>query len=175
MLYIVEGPRNSGKTYLLENSNISIPRYKFVFNEFVNDFYIGPNDDIELFYYTIGFDNGLLDLVKKQIIDKPIIMDRGFISDIVYAIQSGRINIEYGKSVMKYLYNKYKDCFKIIYIDSETKPDNRNKDKWDFYDSKETIKIYKSLLSGIEHINFYNDFTDHSLNKFKILFEDFND
>lgn len=173
MIIYVEGARNVGKTYMLNSikNKIDLTQYKFPFVDFYNEYNSDnnkSNSDVELFYTTIGYDLTLLDLVQKQIIKENIIVDRGILSNIIFGIQSKRIDLDTGIKWWNYLYTKYSDVFKIVYLYSDINEDNRNKDMWSFYDIQETHNLYLQFFNHInyEPIKIHNKYNISSENTF---------
>lgn len=178
-LIIIEGVRNVGKSFLI--SKIDKPeKYKFMFSDyFVNSFIydfdeatIECNDKKELHYFLLGTDISFLNLIKEKIINKDLIIDRGFISTLVFGIQANRITYKQALNQGKYILDKYGNNIKIILVSSEFKEDNRNKDMWSFYNQKETNDLYLKLLKdlNIEYVNFNNEFKEKNIEEFRNMF-----
>ena len=150
-LIIVEGARNVGKTYLIDKIS-SLNKYKFPFAKYYNDAYsktIDDNSNSELFYFTAGFDITLFDMHKNGLIQNNLMLDRGFLSNIVLGIQSKRITYEQGVKHLNYILNNYPNSFEIVYIIAPEKIDDRNKDAWEIYKQKETLELYDKFLKLI--------------------------
>ena len=166
-ILLVEGARNCGKTYLIDKIS-SLNKYKFPFAKYYNEAYsksMEDNSNSELFYFTAGYDVTLFDMHKQGLIENNLLLDRGFLSNIVLGIQSKRITKEQGINHLNYILNNYGDSFKIVYITAPERADERNKDAWEIYKQKETIELYDEFLKLIpeQHIYiFQNTFEENA-------------
>ncbi len=160
-LIFVEGARNCGKTFLIQSLSLGLQTYKFPFAKYFNECYarsvsqdadvindrkVALNGRKELFYLTLGYDITILDLYKQGIIKESLVVDRGILSDIIFGIQSGRIGKDEAVESWKWLESEYGEFFDIVFIESEIKKDDRNKDMWELYDASSTVKIYNDFL-----------------------------
>lgn len=182
-IILVEGIRCVGKSYLIDNLDNDIQTYKFPFAKYFNDsFTKGLNDKEkkeanskrELFYLTFGYDITLFDLMKNGIIKQNIIVDRGILSDIVFGIQSGRITLDDGQEIWQWICKEYSEYFEIVYIHTNSKEDNRNKDMWDIYDREKTSAIYQLFIQNIHIHKFKNKFDKASVIAFNKCIEKIN-
>lgn len=177
MIYFIEGARNVGKTFLINKlKELNMETYKFPFKDVYTKYIqISPetnlNDDSELFYTTLGYSITILDLMRQGQIKHDIIIDRGVLSDLIFGIQSGRIDKKIAIEWWSHLF-EYEDLFKTVYIYSDNNKDNRNKDEWSFYDIDKTHKIYLSFMEEIDYkpIMFKNEYNEESVNYFINLF-----
>lgn len=180
-LIIIEGPRNVGKTYLI--SKIDKPeKYKFMFsdyftNSFIQDFNqtsLECNDKKELHYFLLGTDISFLNLIQEKVIEKDLIVDRGFISTLVFGIQAGRITYEQALNQGSYILDRYGKNFKVIYLQAAMKKDIREKDIWDFYHQNETHRLYTKLMTDLEidFIPLFNNFDDQSVHLFNSIIQE---
>ncbi len=188
-LIFVDGNRNVGKTFLIDSLK-NITKYKFPFATYFNESYLpimqgyddeltmlDVNSDRELFYLTLGYDITILDLFKKGIIKQNMIVDRGILSDIVFALQSNRISMEEAIGAWNWLNKEYSEYFEIVNIIAETKQDNRDKDAWTIYNAETTKKLTNDflILSGMKTYTFVNNFNEESVDKFiKVIHEKLN-
>jgi len=179
----IDGPRNVGKSFLINNSNLDIIKYKFPYAKYYNESFkdvfknihnltddIEINSRLELFYFGIGFNLTILDLLKQGIITENILADRGLLSDIIHGILANRITIEEGLEAWKWLNDEYGEFFETIYLYSDINTDNRNKDDWDkLYDQKYTMELYQKFISltDVKIYKYKNEFTDNDIHKFK--------
>jgi Cdc6-like AAA superfamily ATPase len=148
-IIIIEGSRNVGKTYLINSIEQHFKSYKYPFTDWFNTVYnndITNNINKEIFYLCFGMETGIFDLYSKGLIDGPLILDRGFLSNAVFGIQSGRIQLNEVVINLKWQLNRWPNLFKIVYIESESIVDTRNKDNWSLYDNEKTKEIYQMLL-----------------------------
>lgn len=120
MIYI-EGARNAGKTYLLD-------RY---LKEFPNKFYTYKFPYFPLYeklklekelnagnYFSFGKDLDLLSLAKANLLPKNLLLDRGFISSIVFAMLFRQAKTEDMTNFIELIKNSYKEVeIKILYVE----------------------------------------------------------
>lgn len=176
----IEGIRNVGKSFLIKNlDNKTV--YKYPFANYFENCYIHDhninidvlNSRIDLAYLTMGYNTAVLELLKQNIIKDDIIIDRNFLSALVFNIQSGRITYEQAVNQYNYIFNQYADQFKIIWVTADIKQDNRNKDRWDIYNPNNTLLLYEKLIKdlNIPIIEFRNNFDEDSVIRFKELIE----
>jgi adenylate kinase family enzyme len=183
MLYIFEGARNSGKTYLSKflSERNSIPRFQFDFVGGVNLLQIPTSAGKEMHAFATGKELMLLQLHKDlPFIDKNFIHDRGILSVLVWGIVEKRISTSQALSQLDYvIQNKLLQNSAIVYIEGEN-PDQseRNKDQWDFADAgSEEKQAYEFLLPELQKrgfnrvIRFKNDFTSYSCDAFANLIQ----
>lgn len=153
MLTIFEGARNSGKTYLanLASTHNRIPIFKFEFVDWFNLLKLEDSSEgIHLF--ALGKEISIQQMNREGILPD-MIMDRGFLTVIVWGILSKRITEE----------NAYKQLDLIIslgllknsriyYIHGDNpNRSNRNKDNWDFMDNTSTEKeLYEKFLGYLK-------------------------
>lgn len=183
-LIIIEGSRNVGKTFLIDNIKMPITKYKFPFAKYFNECFVPTiqvhkrikdinnlNQQPELFFLTLGYDITILDLLKQGIIKEDLIVDRGILSDIVFGIQSNRISLPEALEAWYWILDTYGEFFEVIYIKAQPNEDKRNKDMWDIYNQAETNEIYSMFMEITEmYYNYFtNDFTENSVIKFNDL------
>lgn len=166
-IIIVEGVRNCGKSFLINKIKDSYLTYKYPFTDWFNFVYdndMSNNINKEIFYLIFGQDTCLFDMYQKGLISNQLVLDRGFLSNVVFGIQSKRISIEEAIKNLKWQLEKWPDLFKIVYVSSEYIEDLRDKDIWSIYNSKETDTIYRMLFKelNIEPIEFFNKMNKES-------------
>jgi hypothetical protein len=173
MLIIFEGSRNSGKTYLAQKASEhnNIPLYKFEFVKWFNE--LGLVDDSrESHLFALGKELQLLQANRDGIL-QPIILDRGFLTVLVWGVLSKRIDFEEAIDELNKIISSglLKNC-KVFYVhgDNPNKSD-RNKDNWDFRDNTSDEKhLYKKF---IQHILYYSpSFNDFSILSFENKFDE---
>lgn len=167
-IIIIEGSRNVGKSFLIDSIKHHFGLYKVPFKpwfDYVLDGKIQNNGDKSLFYMPLGGEITTLDLYSKGLLNKNLILDRFFLSNVVYGIQSGRIEKEEAYKNARYILDTYKDIIKVIYIEADFKEDNRNKDDWNLYDKETSNQLYKQVFGdlGVEYITFKNNFDKQSV------------
>jgi Cdc6-like AAA superfamily ATPase len=170
-IIIIEGSRTVGKTYLINSIEKHFKSYKYPFVDWFNTIYdndMSNNTNKEIFYLIFGQDTCLFDLYFKGLIEGPLILDRGFLSNAVFGIQSNRIQLNEVITNLKWQLNKWPNLFKIVYIDSEPIIDIRNKDNWSLYDNEKTKEIYQTLFKelNLKVTNFYNNKDKQSITDF---------
>ena len=171
MLVIFEGSRNSGKTYLAQKASEhnNIPLYKFEFVKWFNE--LGLADDSrESHLFALGKELQLLQANRDGILS-PIILDRGFLTVLVWGVLSKRIDFEEAIDELNKIISSglLKNC-KVYYIhgDNPNKSD-RNKDNWDFRDNTTDEKrLYDKFIKHIlETCPSFDNFSIYSFeNKF---------
>ena len=154
MLIIFEGARNSGKTYLAGRASDynNLPLYKFEFVKWFNDLKLLDNSK-ESHLFALGKELQLLQANRDGIL-KSIILDRGFLTVLVWGVLSKRIDYDEAISQLNRIVESglLKNC-KVYYIhgDNPNKSD-RNKDNWDFRDNTSDEKyLYEKFISGCTH------------------------
>jgi len=153
MLTIFEGARNSGKTYLanLAASYNQIPVYKFEFVDWFN--LLALEDSSEgIHLFALGKEISIQQMNRDGILPD-IIMDRGFLTVIVWGILSKRITEENAYKQLDLIISLglLKNC-RIYYIhgDNPNKSD-RNKDNWDFMDHNSLEKeLYEKFIKYLK-------------------------
>jgi len=188
MVYVFEGPRNSGKTFLSKfiAEKFDMPRYQFAFADYFSKLNLESRNSREAHAFAMGKELMLMQLFKDldlcNYLTDPFsfIHDRGILTVLAWGIMEGRIT----ESEM---YNKVKmikkiglmDEISIIFItgDNPNKGD-RNKDQWDRIDGDNgELESYDKVISkfeeyGIAKIHkFTNRFDDESLTDITLMFE----
>jgi hypothetical protein len=170
MLTIFEGARNSGKTYLanLAASYNQIPIYKFEFVDWFNLLELEDSSE-EIHLFALGKEISIQQMNRDGILPD-VIMDRGFLTVIVWGILAGRITEEnaYRQLDLIISLGLLKNC-RIYYIHGDNpNKDNRNKDNWDFTDHTTTEKeIYDKFINYLLEKTDPQEFKIHTFeNKF---------
>ena len=173
MLVIFEGSRNSGKTHLAQKASEhnNIPLYKFEFVKWFNE--LGLVDDSrESHLFALGKELQLLQANRDGIL-QPIILDRGFLTVLVWGVLSKRIDFEEAIDELNKIISSglLKNC-KVFYVhgDNPNKSD-RNKDNWDFRDNTSDEKhLYKKFIQHI--LDYSPSFNDFSILSFENKFDE---
>jgi hypothetical protein len=173
MLVIFEGARNSGKTYLAQRVSEynNIPLYKFEFVKWFNE--LGLVDDSrESHLFALGKELQLLQANRDGIL-QPIILDRGFLTVLVWGVLSKRINFEEAIDELNKIISSglLKNC-KVFYVHGDNpNKSNRNKDNWDFRDNTSDEKfLYEKFIQHI--LDCYPSFDDFSIHSFENKFDE---
>lgn len=173
MLVIFEGARNSGKTYLATKASEhnSLPLYKFEFVKWFNQLNLSDNSR-ETHLFALGKEIQLLQANRDGILS-PIILDRGFLTVLVWGVLSKRISFEEAIEELDQIIalGLLENCrVYYIYGDNPNKSD-RNKDNWDFRDNTSDEEfLYKKFISYI--LNVYSNFKNFSIHSFENKFND---
>ena len=187
MITLIEGPRLSGKSFLLDkffeqNTDPNTIYYKFLFAKYLQDFDIKKYDDGPgVHYFSIANVITILELNKTLLKDKNIIFDRCIFSAYVWSIYRNRLP----KTELMQEFNKilssdlFEDC-QIIYLTrpEHIKDSNRNKDYFDQFQNYEKEKsLFDDIFSDTSNyinsnskrtkfIKFTNNFDDLSIQHF---------
>ena len=122
MIYI-EGARNVGKTYLLNKYLTQNPNrffvYKFPFFDYYKELDLEKGLNAGT-YFGYGKDLDLLALAKANLLPKNLIMDRGFVSNVVFAMifrKAKEADMEHYLSVIKTKFPEVR--IDIIYVEAD--------------------------------------------------------
>lgn len=173
-LILLEGPRNSGKTYLI--SKLSYPTFKFDFT----GVYGGLNlqaDSPETHALGLGKEIMLHQLFHKGFLGKDLVVDRGILTNQSWGLYQDRVEFNRIYSEIDFLYSEgYFNDVEIILINSDFPASIReNKDHWDHLENdSERIKELQIFLKiadymkekGIKINRFKNNFDMESENRF---------
>lgn len=179
MLVIFEGARNSGKTYLAQRASDhnKIPLYKFEFVKWFNELKL-KDDSRESHLFALGKEIQLLQANRDGIL-KPIILDRGILTVLVWGVLSKRIDFDEALDELDKIMSSdlLRNC-KIYYIHGDNpNKSERNKDNWDFRDNtsdekylyekfiRHIIEVYPGNFEEFSIYNFENKFDETSIIK----------
>jgi len=182
MVYVFEGPRNSGKTFLSEyiSESFSIPRFQFKFANFFADLNLKSEDSKEAHAFSLGKEFMLMQLAK-DIPRESFIHDRGILTVLVWGLLEGRITEDEARDQIG-IVKKYSllDEITIIYINGEN-PDksDRSKDQWDHIDGDTRERdTYEKVISMFQEAGLHkiwaitNKFDNQSMSNMSSMFED---
>lgn len=185
MVYVFEGARNSGKTYLSNyiSEHFSIPRFQFDFGPHFNLLGLESKNNRESHSFSMGKELMLMQLSRD--LSGPscvndFIHDRGILTVLAWGLSENRISKDDVTNQIKYIKeNRLLDNITIIYITGNN-PDksDRNKDQWDYADKSNSeresfefvISIFKDFNIG-KIYEFTNNFDSGSLLNIKSTFE----
>jgi hypothetical protein len=180
MILFVEGPRHSGKTFLInqfiENfPNPKIEYYKFYFANHIKSLGLQSLDsDKALHYFSLGNILSILEMNQRpEYKDKIWIFDRAIISAYTWAILRGRLTetdslIEMKKLMKLDLVRNTKTI--LIGTAAQTGDSYRVKDLWD---GKHSTKEEQALMSKLVKENL-NELSDASRkNEIRMMFNRF--
>jgi hypothetical protein len=183
MVYIFEGCRNSGKTYLSSfvSEKFSIPRFQFSFPSYLNLLKIETRESREAHSFSMGKELMIMQLSKDLGGNFPdVIHDRGILTVLAWALCENRITESEVDEQINYIRdNSLLDNCMIIYIEGENpNGSHRNKDQWDYMEKSSAEKeaydlvISKFKKAGLEKIyGFVNRFDEKSKSNMESLFE----
>lgn len=152
MLTIFEGPRNSGKTFLVnEYSKMTgIPVFKYDFSEWFVGLNLSDSSN-ETHLFALGKESMLHQLNRDGFLEKDFIVDRGMVTVLVWGILSKRITEEDAKYQLELIAKMglFKDC-RIVHINGENP--NISKREKDFWDFRDTESIEADLMENFRDI-----------------------
>ncbi len=169
MVYVFEGARNSGKSYLSEavSAQIDIPRFQFDFVGGFNLLGLENSNNREAHSFAMGKELMLMQIARDVKGFPDFIHDRGILTVLTWGLSENRISEENVDKQIQYL--KEKNLFSnvtIIYIEGENPvKSERNKDQWDYADKTTREKdcfelvIKKFESAGIRVVRIENTFT----------------
>lgn len=158
-MIIVEGPRNTGKSFLINEvkDKFNIHKFNFIkYNSFLN------LKDSNLFYFTCGKDLAFLEM------NNDIILDRSFLSTLVYAKLENRVS----DNILKDYCNFINDNFHcdIVFVYGKNDKTRENKDiysgKFSYEDQYDTYLQFLTRLYNFKITYFSNKFNEHSVGEF---------
>lgn len=194
MIYI-EGPRNAGKTYLLERYLKENPNkfftYKFPYFDLYEKLELGKELNAGTFF-SYGKDLDLLSLAKMNLLPKNLILDRGFVSTIIFAMIFRKAKEEDMTKYIELIKEKYQGVkIDILYVEPNTNKrdslglsEGREKDTAELpslnligdpiLDNTYTFKYQWVLQQLVNQPNisihrFTNNFDEESVNSFNYL------
>lgn len=159
-MILIEGPRNVGKTFLLDH--FSYPVNKFKAFDYMKTLRLNK-------FAEWGFSCGkdlMFNMVAKYL-PPDYILDRGFLSSIVYSILLERTT---EKEANRFLSLIDPTDMKIIYI-TGVNPSTRKKDALDYLDYGKQLVLYDKYIEKVPHISFTNNFDEESITRFNNLLE----
>ena len=169
-LLIVEGPRKSGKSYLIAKQD-KLPVFKFNFNgNFTHWDFDKHGTDIH--WFGLGKEIMLHELDLGGYLPE-LLIDRGILTNTVWAVFQKRLSIEQAKEDLIKFHKRglFKNT-KILLIDGEFL-EERKKDIWDEDDTRRTeeydlFQLFSSLLRdlGVSVDVFHNNFDSESVTRF---------
>ena len=180
MIYLFEGSRNSGKTFISDHvsNKFNIPKFKFDFAGYFKDMNMSSESSRETHFFALGKELMLMQISRDLGIED-FILDRGVITVFSWALLEKRISESEVISQISMIKEKrLLDGIIIIYIEGQnpnTSP--RNKDSWDHIDFNSEEKKYTEFViaefekRGHRILRFKNNFTQKDLENSESLFE----
>ena len=143
-LLLVEGPRKSGKSYLISKQD-TLPVYKFPFNENFSEWGFDKNGT-SIHWFGLGKEIMLHELDVAGFIPK-MLVDRGILTNSVWGVFQKRISKEQAKSDLIKFYNRgLFEHTEIILVEGLFN-EVRKKDIWDIDDNRreEEYSLFQSF------------------------------
>jgi hypothetical protein len=141
MILFVEGPRHSGKTYLIErfleqNTDPRIEYYKFYFANHLKTLNLEWQEDQPgLHYFSLGNIMTIMEMnLRPEYKDKIWLFDRAIISAYTWALLRNRLSKERARIEYNLLMNSnlYRNCQTVFILpEGQTDDSTRQKDHWD--------------------------------------------
>lgn len=195
MLILVEGARESGKSYLVNNAVETIPNlfyYKFDFPYWLNQLQLNElsnfSENTATHFISITNPITLFELNYQSFSDINIIMDRSIFSAYVWSKLLGRQHSNVLDQELKSIINSnYYQNIKLIYVYKDSRIENEdNRDKDDIFERYKNIEqedsLFRTIISNnIQKLNdknyhnncqfLINDYTESSIDKFNDLIQ----
>jgi hypothetical protein len=187
MLYVFEGPRNSGKTFLSNHisEKFKIQRFQFLFAQFFKDLNLSSGSK-EAHAFALGKELMIMQIFNDLAFksndgkDLNVIHDRGILTVFAWGLMEGRITEQEMEDQMRII-KEYglMEKVEIIFITGEN-PNNpqRTKDQWDHIDGdSREIQCYHKVISKLQDMGicsvkgFKNEFSENSLPDVENFFE----
>lgn len=161
MILIIEGPRHSGKTHLLEkffeqNTNPNVIYYKFLFAKYIDEFGFkdqeaGPG----VHYFSLGNILTIFELNKTLLKDKIVVFDRCIISAYVWSIYRKRIKtMKLHAELEKILASELFSNVSLMYISRDKAVEVSKKREKDMFGAFENYsresEIFEELLTNFK-------------------------
>jgi thymidylate kinase len=160
MLYVFEGPRNSGKTHFskMVSDRFKIQRFQFSFAEYFKRLGMQSQNSKEAHSFALGKELMIMQLVKDfhtGFEDDPLsfIHDRGILSVLAWGLLEKRISESEMEIQVKLLKDlNLLDKVKIILVTGKNPSlEKRNKDQWDGLDGDiREMDCYERVIGCLE-------------------------
>jgi len=178
MIVFIEGPRHTGKSYLIDeffkqNRNPNVIYYKFKFAKYIDD--LGMRDQESgpgVHYFSIANVLTILELNQTLLKDKLLIFDRSIFSAYVWSIYRNRMDrdrllTEFEQILKGELYT---NCL-LVYLTRKDMPtpEKREKDYFGNFENyaaernlfEEVLTRFKDYSYNPEKSNRYVEFVNH--------------
>lgn len=187
MVYVFEGPRNSGKTFLSKyvSAKYNIPRFQFEFSEYFKRLQIQSQHSKEAHAFALGKELMLMQIARDLHTGfdddpKSFIHDRGILSVLSWGLLEGRITEEDVKSQAAIIGDMFllNNIRIILILGKNPDQSERKKDQWDHFDGGTLeFECYVKVVEIMEKMGiakvwwFDNTFDQKSLDNISGLFE----
>ena len=141
MILFIEGPRHSGKTFLINRflescNNPNVEYYKFYFANHIKTLdLVGLDADPCLHYFSLGNIMTIMEMNQRpEYKDKIWIFDRAIVSAYTWAVLRKRLSPEKAEREFSTLLNTdlFSNCKTLVVtVAGQTADSNRDKDTWD--------------------------------------------
>jgi hypothetical protein len=141
MILFIEGPRHSGKTYLIEkfleqNTDPTVEYYKFYFANHLKTLDLEWQEDQPgLHYFSLGNIMTIMEMnLRPEYKDKVWLFDRAIVSAYTWAILRKRLSKERARREFQLLIESdlYRNCRTLFVLpEGQTGDLDRQKDHWD--------------------------------------------
>ena len=173
MILFIEGPRHSGKTYLIErfleqNTDPRVEYYKFYFANHLKTLDLEWQEDQPgLHYFSLGNIMTIMEMNQRpQYQDKIWIFDRAIISAYTWAVLRKRLSLERARVEIRLLLESelYSNCQTVFIMPTgQTGDNNRTKDHWDGQvKTDQEVDMMKEFINDSRY-NLANPIRDNSL------------
>lgn len=147
MIKLIEGARNSGKSYLLQWAKIK--PYKFDFPHWYGKLKLN-NEDRETHSFALSKEILLHELNRDGFLKHQVFVDRGIITVLVWGVLKNRISMDEAiKQLWHFSEAGLFDNCEIIYVSGENPRERGAKDLWDDSDKNKEQNIYEFLLGEL--------------------------
>jgi hypothetical protein len=184
MIYVFEGVRNSGKTYLSNHiaDEFGIERFQFNFGSYFNLLDLESKDNREAHSFSMGKELMLMQL-SKDLSNKSIgnfIHDRGILTVLSWGLSENRISKDDVIKQLEFIRdNELLSGITIIHIrGNNPNTGDRNKDQWDYADNSDFesiafdyVKVKLIEICNPEIHTFQNAFDVESTSSIDLLFK----
>lgn len=162
MILFIEGPRHSGKTFLINKflESCNDPRieyYKFYFANHIKTLgLVGLDSDPSLHYFSLGNIMTIMEMNQRpEYKDKIWIFDRAIVSAYTWAVLRKRLTLD--RAEQEFMTLLETDLFAdsktlVIAVDGQTSDSNRVKDTWDgAHSTKEEQELMARFIDLGQH------------------------
>lgn len=185
MIYVFEGPRNSGKTFLSKHisKRFEIKRFQFLFPDYFSRLKMTSKNSKEAHAFSMGKELMIMQLFRDiDFGNSEVIHDRGILTVLAWGLMENRITEEEMIDQVKLIRDfDLMNEVRIVFVTGNN-PDkgDRNKDEWDRIDGDpRELESYQKVISAFESYGiarirrFENNFDSESLTNLDLLFEEF--
>jgi len=147
MIKLIEGARNSGKSYLLQWAKIK--PYKFDFPFWYGKLKLN-NETRETHSFALSKEIMLHELNRDGFISSEAFVDRGILTVLTWGVLKNRISLDEAiKQLWHFAEAKLFDDCEIIYVSGSNPRERGSKDLWDDSDRNRELEIYEVLLDEL--------------------------